>query len=120
MHQPSVPRTPNFCRNAEDTTLKLVLVEDISLHKPNVYFPTHLHPRAQEAGRNAALNAAEDQESTAALPILVMVLRKPTRKDALLDLLTVNREGLMDGVAVGGYLHGLIGHKVFQFKILGI
>lgn len=85
-----------------------------------MYSPTHLHPRAQEAGKDAAVNAAEDQEGAAAVPIMVMVLRELTRKDALLDLLIINREGLMDEVAVGGYLHGLIGHKVFQFKILGI
>lgn len=120
MHQPFVPRTPNFCISAEDTSLKLVLVEDVSLHKSNVYSPTHLHPRAQETDRYAAVNTAEDQESTAAVPILVMVLREPTRKDALLDLLIVNREGLVDEVAVEGYLHGLIDHNVFQFKILGI
>lgn len=79
-----------------------------------VFPPAHLHPKAQEAGRNAA----EDQEGTAAMPILVMVLREPTRKGALLDLLLVNRDGLMDEVAVGGYLHGHIGHEVFQFKML--
>ncbi|GAB0186493.1 hypothetical protein GRJ2_001114600 [Grus japonensis] len=49
---------------------------------------------------------------------LVQVLKEPTRKGALLDLLLVNREGLMGEVAIGGRL-GHSDHEVVEFKIFG-
>ena len=49
---------------------------------------------------------------------LVQVLREPTRKGALLDLLFVNREGLMGKVVIGGCL-GHSDHEVVEFQIIG-
>ncbi|GAB0205816.1 hypothetical protein GRJ2_003047200 [Grus japonensis] len=49
---------------------------------------------------------------------LVQLLKEPTRKGALLDLLLVNREGLMGEVAIGGRL-GHSDHEVVEFKIFG-
>ena len=48
---------------------------------------------------------------------LVQVLREMTRKGALLDLLFVNREGLMGQVVIGGCL-GHSDHEVFDFQIV--
>ena len=47
---------------------------------------------------------------------LVQVLREPTRKGALLDLLLENREGLVGDVAIGG-CHS--DHEVVEFRIYG-
>lgn len=47
------------------------------------------------------------------------VLSEPTRKDALLDLVFVNREGLTGDVLVGGY-PGHSGHEMVEFKIFGV
>ncbi|GAB0206625.1 mitochondrial enolase superfamily member 1 [Grus japonensis] len=49
---------------------------------------------------------------------LVQVLKEPMRKGALLDLLLVNREGLVGEVAIGGRL-GHSDHEVVEFKIFG-
>ena len=49
---------------------------------------------------------------------LVQVLREPTRKGALLDLLLENREGLVEDVAIGGCL-GHSDHGAVEFKIFG-
>jgi len=49
---------------------------------------------------------------------LVQVLREPTRKGALLDLLLENREGLVGDVAIGGHL-GHNDHEVVEFEIFG-
>ncbi|GAB0180024.1 hypothetical protein GRJ2_000467700 [Grus japonensis] len=49
---------------------------------------------------------------------LVQLLKEPTRKGALLDLLLMNREGLMGEVAIGGHL-GHSDHEVVEFKIFG-
>ncbi|GAB0176455.1 mitochondrial enolase superfamily member 1 [Grus japonensis] len=49
---------------------------------------------------------------------LVRLLKEPTRKGALLDLLLMNREGLMGEVAIGGCL-GHSDHEVVEFKIFG-
>ena len=49
---------------------------------------------------------------------LVQVQREPTRKGALLDLLLVNREGLVSEVAIGGHL-GHSDHEAVKFKIFG-
>ncbi|GAB0203202.1 hypothetical protein GRJ2_002785800 [Grus japonensis] len=49
---------------------------------------------------------------------LVQLLKEPTRKGALLDLLLVNREGLVGEVAIGGRL-GHSDHEVVEFKIFG-
>lgn len=49
---------------------------------------------------------------------LVQVLRKPTRKGALLDLLLVNREGLVGKMVIGGCL-GHNDQEVVEFKIFG-
>ncbi|KAJ7411815.1 hypothetical protein BTVI_48486 [Pitangus sulphuratus] len=49
---------------------------------------------------------------------LVQVLRESTRKSALLDLLFVNRESLMDKVVISGCL-GHSDQKVVEFQIVG-
>ena len=48
--------------------------------------------------------------------LLIQLLKEPTRKGALLDLLLVNREGLLGEVAIGGRL-GHSDHEVVEFKI---
>ena len=48
----------------------------------------------------------------------MQVLREPTRKGALLDLLFVNREGLVGEVVIGGCL-GHSNHAVAEFQIIG-
>lgn len=50
---------------------------------------------------------------------LSQVRREPTRKDALLDLLFVNREGLVGNVMVGGCL-GHSDHESTEFKIASV
>ncbi|XP_040977464.1 uncharacterized protein LOC121232961 [Aquila chrysaetos chrysaetos] len=50
---------------------------------------------------------------------LSQVLREPTRKDALLDLLFVNREGIVGDVLVGGCL-GHSDHEMVEFKIFSV
>ena len=50
---------------------------------------------------------------------LSQVRREPTRKDALLDLLFVNREGLVGNVMVGGCL-GHSDHEITEFKIASV
>jgi len=50
---------------------------------------------------------------------LTQVLSEPARKDALLDLLFVNREGLVAGVTVGGCL-GHCGHDMAEFNIFSV
>ena len=50
---------------------------------------------------------------------LSQVRREPTRKDALLDLLFVNREGLVGNVMVGGCL-GHSDHEIIEFKIVSV
>jgi len=47
------------------------------------------------------------------------VLSEPGRKDTLLDLLFVNREGLGGGVMVGGY-GGHSDHEMVEFKIFSV
>ncbi|GAB0177896.1 hypothetical protein GRJ2_000254900 [Grus japonensis] len=49
---------------------------------------------------------------------LVQLLKELTRKGALLDLLLMNREGLMGELAIGGCL-GHSDHEVVEFKIFG-
>jgi len=50
--------------------------------------------------------------------LMVQVLREPTRKGALLDLLLVKREGLAGKVALSGHL-GHSNHEVVEFKTFG-
>ena len=47
----------------------------------------------------------------------MQLVSEPTREGALLDLLFVNREGLVDDVAVGGRL-GHSDHEIIEFSIL--
>lgn len=49
---------------------------------------------------------------------LVQVLREPTRKGALLDLLLENRVCLVRDVAIGGHL-GHNDHEIVEFEIFG-
>ena len=49
---------------------------------------------------------------------LTQLVGEPTRGGALLDLLFMNREGLVGGVMVGGRL-GLRDHEMIEFSILG-
>ena len=44
-------------------------------------------------------------------------MKEPTRGSKILDLLFVNREGLVGDVRVGGHL-GLSNHKMLDFSIL--
>ena len=48
---------------------------------------------------------------------LTQLVSEPTREGALLDLLFVNREGLVDDVVVGGRL-GHSDHEIIEFSIL--
>ena len=48
---------------------------------------------------------------------LMQLVSEPTREGALLDLVFVNREGLVDDVAVGGRL-GHSDHEIIQCSIL--
>ncbi|PKU41300.1 hypothetical protein llap_8389 [Limosa lapponica baueri] len=48
---------------------------------------------------------------------LTQLVRDPTRESALLDLLLVNREGLVGDVKVGGHL-GQSDHEIIEFSIL--
>ena len=48
---------------------------------------------------------------------LTQLVSEPTREGALLDLLFVNREGLMDDMEVGGQL-GHSDHEIREFSIL--
>lgn len=50
---------------------------------------------------------------------LTQLERKPTRGDALLDLLFMNREGLMGDIVDGSCL-GQNDHKMIEFSILVI
>lgn len=50
---------------------------------------------------------------------LSQVFSKPTRKDAFLHLLFLNREGLMEDVMGGGCL-ARSGHKMVKFNIFGL
>lgn len=43
----------------------------------------------------------------------------PTRKDALLDLLLVNKEGFVEDVMVGGCL-GYSGYEMVEFRIFSV
>lgn len=49
---------------------------------------------------------------------LVQVLTEPTRKGTLLDLLFVNRKGLVGKVVIAGCL-GHSDYKVVEFQIVG-
>jgi len=48
---------------------------------------------------------------------LMQVVEEPTRKDALLDLVLTNKEGLVEDVKVGGRL-GCSEHEMVEFRIL--
>jgi len=50
---------------------------------------------------------------------LTQVLSEPARKDVLLELLFVNREGLVGDVMVGGCL-GHSDHEMIEFKIFDV
>lgn len=49
---------------------------------------------------------------------LVQILRELTRKGVVLDLLLVNREGLVGAVVISGH-PGHRSHEVIEFKIFG-
>jgi len=48
---------------------------------------------------------------------LMQVVKEPTRKGALLDLVLTNKEGLVEDVKVGGRL-GCSDHEIVEFRIL--
>ena len=48
---------------------------------------------------------------------LTQLVTEPTREGALLDLLFMNREGLVDDLAVGGRL-GHSDHEIIEFSVL--
>ena len=67
-------------------------------------------------------NTAEQDQSWRFLEcvgdkFLMQLVREPTREGALLDLLFVNREGLVDDVAVEGRLEHS-DHEIIEFSIL--
>ncbi|PKU31506.1 rna-directed dna polymerase from mobile element jockey-like [Limosa lapponica baueri] len=49
---------------------------------------------------------------------LTQMLEEPTRRDALLDLVLTNKEGLVEDVKVGGSL-GCSDHEKMEFRIVG-
>ncbi|GAB0203307.1 hypothetical protein GRJ2_002796300 [Grus japonensis] len=84
----------------------LVLMGDFNL--PDVNWEHHT---ADTSRSRSFLKHLDDN-------FLVQLLKEPTRKGALLDLLLVNREGLVGEVAIGGRL-GHSDHEVVEFKIFG-
>ncbi|GAB0190604.1 hypothetical protein GRJ2_001525700 [Grus japonensis] len=84
----------------------LVLMGDFNL--PDVNWEHHT---ADTSRSRSFLKHLDDN-------FLVQVLKEPMRKGALLDLLLVNREGLVGEVAIGGCL-GHSDHEVVEFKIFG-
>ncbi|GAB0204012.1 mitochondrial enolase superfamily member 1 [Grus japonensis] len=84
----------------------LVLMGDFNL--PDVNWEHHT---ADTSRSRSFLKHLDDK-------FLVQVLKEPMRKGALLDLLLVNREGLVGEVAIGGRL-GHSDHEVVEFKIFG-
>ncbi|GAB0207049.1 ubiquitin-associated protein 1 [Grus japonensis] len=92
-------------REASKSTA-LVLMGDFNL--PDVNWEHHT---ADTSRSRSFLKHLDDN-------FLVQLLKEPTRKGALLDLLLVNREGLVGEVAIGGCL-GHSDHEVVEFKIFG-
>ncbi|PKU31484.1 adaptin ear-binding coat-associated protein 1 [Limosa lapponica baueri] len=87
-------------------SLALVLVGDFNF--PDVCWK---HNTAEREQSRRFLECVEDN-------FLTQLVREPTRESALLDLLLVNREGLVGDVKVGGRL-GQSDHEMIEFSILG-
>ncbi|GAB0210066.1 hypothetical protein GRJ2_003472400 [Grus japonensis] len=83
-------------------SLALVLMGDFNL------------PERQIAERKQSRRFLECVEDN----FLTQLVGEPTREGTPLDLLFVNREGLVDDVMVGGHL-GHSDHKMIEFLILG-
>ncbi|KAK4824398.1 hypothetical protein QYF61_014058 [Mycteria americana] len=86
-------------------SLALVLVGDFNL--PDVCWKYNTAERKQS---RRFLERVEDN-------FLTQLVREPTREGAPLDLLLVNREGLVGDVMVGGHL-GCSDHNMIEFSIL--
>ncbi|GAB0209002.1 hypothetical protein GRJ2_003365900 [Grus japonensis] len=86
-------------------SLALVLVGDFNL--PDACWKYNTVERKQS---RRFLECVEDN-------FLTQLVSEPTREGAPLDLLFVNREGLMGDVMVGGYL-GHSDHKMTEFSVL--
>jgi len=71
---------------------------------PDVYWKYNTAERKQS---KKFLECMEDN-------LLTQLVREPTREGALLDLLFMNREGLVGDVMVGGHL-GHSDHKMIDF-----
>ncbi|KAM6364410.1 uncharacterized protein J5M81_015706 [Pluvialis apricaria] len=87
-------------------SLALVLVGDFNF--PDVCWKYYTAEREQS---RRFLECVEDN-------FLTQLVKEPTRGSALLDLLFVNREGLVGDVKVGGRL-GHSDHEMVEFSILG-
>jgi len=68
------------------------------------------HHTARQAQSRRFLQSIDDN-------FLMQVDEEPTRKDALLDLVLTNKEGLEEDVKVGGRL-GCSDHEMLEFRIL--
>ncbi|PKU48935.1 adaptin ear-binding coat-associated protein 1 [Limosa lapponica baueri] len=86
-------------------SLALVLVGDFNL--PDISWA---HNTAEREQSRRFLERVRDN-------FLTQLVREPTREGALLDLLFVNREGLVGDVMVGGCL-GYSDHEMIEFLIL--
>ena len=86
-------------------SLALVLVGDFNF--PDICWKYNIAERDQS---RRFLECVEDN-------FLTQMVSEATRDSALLDLLFVNREGLVDDVAVGGRL-GHSNHEIIEFSIL--
>ena len=87
-------------------SLALVLMGDFSL--PDVCWKYNTAERKQS---RRFLECAEDN-------FLTQLVSEPAREGVPLDLLFVNREGLVGDVVVGGHL-GHSDHEMIEFLILG-
>jgi len=83
----------------------LILMGDFNL--PDVFWKCNTVDRKQS---KRFLECVEDK-------FLTQLVRDPTREGTPLDLLFLNREGLMGGVMAGGRL-GQSNHKMVEFSIL--
>ena len=96
-----------FCRHLGEISrlLALVLVGDFNF--PDICWK--YNTAEQDQPRRFLERVADN--------FLTQLVSEPTREGALLDLVFVNREGLVDDVAVGGRL-GHSDHEIIEFSIL--
>jgi len=83
----------------------LVLMEDFN--HPDITWEDHIARHTQS--RRLLQNIGDNFQ--------IQVVEEPTSRDALLDLVLTNKEGLVDDVKVGGSL-GCSDHEKMNFRIL--